>query len=66
MKNNNLIVNAAVAAASTFYLVGAIAQKSPIKDLGLGVFLATGLIKQQQHEQKLNNSVDNEALAGWQ
>ena len=63
MKNKH-IVNAVVATAGIFYLVGAIAQKSQIRDLGLGVFLATSLTKQQK--QKINHSVENESLAAWQ
>jgi uncharacterized LabA/DUF88 family protein len=62
----NYIVNAAVATAGALFVVGAIAQKSPIKDLGLSVFIATGLIKQQQNNQKLSDFVSRKTLTGWQ
>lgn len=59
------ITNAVVAAAGSLFVVGAIAQKPQIKDLGLGAFLAMGLIKQHETDKKVSNCAKNHSVQ-WQ
>ena len=64
MKNNSLI-NTVAATAGIFFIAGAIGQKPQMKDLGLGMLIATSLVKQHSTDKKLSNCAVNQ-LTPWQ
>ena len=58
MKSSNF-VSAVVATASTLFIVGTIAQKTQVKDFGLGIFLGISFIKRQTDIHERNSLANN-------
>ncbi|WP_036482879.1 hypothetical protein [Myxosarcina sp. GI1] len=65
MKNTNTIANTIFAIASSFFITGAVVQNSSLKDLGIGTFIATGLIKQETINKR-ERATTKQKLTDWQ
>lgn len=64
MKKHNFVTSV-MAAASALFVLGAVTQKSQIKDLGLGAIVAMGIAKQHNTDKKLNNCAESHSVT-WQ